>query len=217
MTSPAIFNRHAMDETYEIVDLMTTSPAVSEPPEPQNLIDSYLRHPQSDDLRPQKGWVNAYYITVGGKKLGPYYARRWKENGKLHKEYVAEEDVERVKAACQLYRERRRRQRLIGRQFETVAGNLNFLWRMVKRSIKGTLRPDEKEHLQRLETQGIKAPGRPPVRVPYRFMVPFGVKNKSSLKRAKKNLLTRLQLAITDRRYETQKAFQRPSKALAPG
>lgn len=148
-----------MDSNYDIVDLtIPSSPTKREDPTTVQTIQT----------RPQRlrGWVNAYYVTVGGRRCGPYYARRWKQNGKLHKEYVAENDVQRTRDACERYRESRRRQRSVDIQFTTVSGNLNFLLRMAKRVIKGNIRPEDKDHLVRLDTLGIKAHGRPALRIP---------------------------------------------------
>ncbi len=41
-----------------------------------------------------------------GNKRHAYYARRWRERGKLHKQYVRKADVERVRAACATRQER---------------------------------------------------------------------------------------------------------------
>src|SRR5438105_12463459 len=101
------------------------------------------------------GWVATYYVRYGEKREGPYYVRRWKRNRKLHKEYVKPGDLERVQAACRRNRERRHRQVQCGKELTAVAGNLNFLLRMVRRSRKGTLRPEDYRHLEILETHGI--------------------------------------------------------------
>ncbi len=126
------------------------------------------------------GWVATFYVRYGCNREGPYYVRRWKKNGILHKEYVKPADLERVQAACQRHRERRQRQVQCGKDLTTVCGNLNFLLRMVRRSRKGTLRAEEYCHLEILETQGPKAPGRPKLRTPRSFMVPFFANHPSN-------------------------------------
>jgi len=48
---------------------------------------------------PLPGVVCVQYVTRGNKRHA-YYARFWREGGKLHKQYVRKADVERVRAAC---------------------------------------------------------------------------------------------------------------------
>ncbi len=51
------------------------------------------------------GVVCVQYVTRG-KKRHAYYARFWRERGKLHKQYVRRADVEAVRAACAARQER---------------------------------------------------------------------------------------------------------------
>lgn len=48
---------------------------------------------------PLPGVVCIQYVTRGDKRHA-YYARFWREGGKLHKQYVRKADVEQVRAAC---------------------------------------------------------------------------------------------------------------------
>jgi hypothetical protein len=120
-------------------------------------------HPTAHTLR---GWITAEYIPYKGKKLGPYYVRRWKQNGKLHRQYIKPSDLEKVKAACQNHRQKRTAQSQCAKELTIVAGNLNYLLKMIKRSLKGLLRPEDHDHLAILETQGPNVPGRPNLRLP---------------------------------------------------
>lgn len=131
-------------------------------PRTQTLVEEY---PETEML---PGWVNAYYVYENGRKCGPYYVRRWKVRGKLHKQYVAERHLRRTLAACARYRERKIRGRDIALQVAVVTGNLSFLWTMVKRSMKGTLRPCDHDFLAILEKEGPKASGRPSLKAPKR-------------------------------------------------
>ncbi len=111
-----------------------------------------------------KGWVTSFYVRYGTKKLGPYYARTWKQNGKLKREYIKFEELEEVKAACQRHRERRQQLAKITRTYSQVAANLNFLFRMLKRSKRRKPRTDENHHLALLESQGLQVTTAPPIR-----------------------------------------------------
>lgn len=59
---------------------------------------------------PLPGVVCMQYVTRGNKRH-VYYARFWRERGKLRKQYVRKADVERVRAACAVRREREAVQR----------------------------------------------------------------------------------------------------------
>jgi hypothetical protein len=164
---------------YEFVDFTTPMPSQApgwqrpnvEAPQrrsadPQALPPSADQDVQNPSLSNEmlRGWVNRYFVVVGGRRMGPYYVRRWKQNGKLYKEYVELRDVERIKAACQRYREKRRRERGVAWLFRNVTSNLAYTFRMVKRSLKGNLRPEDYAHLALLETQGYKVPRHPSLR-----------------------------------------------------
>lgn len=162
-------------------------------PRTRTLVDEY---PETEAL---PGWVNAYYVYENGRKCGPYFVRRWKVKGKLHKQYVAERHLRRTLAACARYRERKLRQRKISKRFTIVTGNLNFLWTMVKRSLKNTLRPGDHDFLAILEKEGIKAPNRPSLRSARRLVVPFSTKNKPASKRSNRPRKFTLRSAETGR------------------
>jgi hypothetical protein len=113
---------------------------------------------QPSNQATQKGWVNTYYRYYKGKKLGPYYVRRWKVGNKLHREYVKPADVERVKAECQANREGRRR---INRMLD----NFNFLGQMLNRYDAGKLvTPAMEDYIRRIHHEGIYITGRPQMR-----------------------------------------------------
>jgi hypothetical protein len=128
---------------------------------------------------PTKGWIIAQYTHYRGKRLGPYYVRCWKVNGKTHKEYIKPADLERVRAACEANRERRRRGIKIAADFYNTAGNLKWLVRMTRRSEKGALRNEDYEHIVRIEANGYSTPGRTKLRMKRSFMYPH-LNNDSS-------------------------------------
>ena len=106
---------------YQFVDFTSQAPVPEEAGVPQPKANS--EQPTGEALR---GWVNSYYIKMNGKRLGPYYVRRWKQNGKLHKEYVEARDLQRVKEACERYRQKQRRGRTIAAIYRDVQGNLAY-------------------------------------------------------------------------------------------
>ena len=73
-----------------------------------------------------RGWIQTTYRHYKGKKLGPYYVRRWKEGKRIFKEYIKFEDLERIRAECDAYRRQKEQGRMHGRWVTNVAGNLNY-------------------------------------------------------------------------------------------
>lgn len=127
-------------------------------------------HQTADILR---GWITTFYIRRGAKSHGPYYARTWRVKGKLKRQYIKPEDLERVRAACQRFRERRKKQIEVSKGYNLIAGNLNFLFRMFKRSQKRNRpRQHEAAHLAGIQTEGLQAPNRPNLRRPYKIRIP---------------------------------------------
>jgi hypothetical protein len=107
-----------------------------------------------------------------GRKLGPYFVRRWKENGKLHKQYIKPGDVEKIRARCEAYREERRRQHQMLDDFNTFKGNWNYYFRILKRLQKRNVEPEHHTHMRAIAVGDFFLPGRPNLRVRRRFMVP---------------------------------------------
>jgi Uma2 family endonuclease len=62
---------------------------------------------RTDNIVPLRGSVLAQYATRNGVKYGPYWYRVWEENRKVHKVAVPLADLEKVRQACAIYRERR--------------------------------------------------------------------------------------------------------------
>ena len=117
-----------------------------------------------------RGCVNAFYRYYKGRKLGPYFVRRWKVGRRVHKEYIKPENVEKVRAACAEYRETVRAAR---RQANKLIDNFSFLGNMMNRLDRGqTVRPDQAEYIERIAREGPFISGRPLYRPRRRFMVP---------------------------------------------
>lgn len=53
-----------------------------------------------------------------GVKRGPYYARMWRERGRLRKAYVRPRDLARVRAACAVWHQKRYDERQQQREAE---------------------------------------------------------------------------------------------------
>jgi len=111
-----------------------------------------------------QGWLSTFHVDYQGKRLGPYHRRCWKVNGKLKMEYVKPNDLERVRAACQAYRDRRKRRTTVARDFHNRISNINWLDRMAKRLRKGDLRPEDYAFCEVVDKEGITAAGRPKLR-----------------------------------------------------
>src|SRR5689334_10973149 len=118
----------------------------------------------NQQLAIQRGWINTFYVTKGGVRRGPYYARVWKVGGKTHKEYIKSRDLKRVQAECDAYRESRKQERTKDLEIANTIGNLNYLYRLAQRQDKGLLRPEDYEHMRRIHEHGYAVPGRPPLR-----------------------------------------------------
>jgi hypothetical protein len=132
--------------------------------QPSNLASEQPSSPPT----PLRGWVNSYYRHYKGKKLGPYYVRRWKVNGKIRRQYLKPEDVEKVRAACEVNRDRRKS----GPKYRALLDNFRFQWRMILLFDRGKEpRQDQKDYIVRLHQEGMYITGRPLYR-PRRFMVP---------------------------------------------
>jgi len=123
---------------------------------------------QPSALSPQpskKGWINTFYRHHNGKKLGPYFVRRWKHNGRLHKEYIKPKDVARVKAECDSYRSERKRRQEVAKRELIYLDNHIFLARMNERFDKGKDIPAPHANwIVRLHKDGCYTPGRPRLR-----------------------------------------------------
>lgn len=111
--------------------------------------------------KPLRGWINKYFVNQNGIKRGPYYARVWKVGRKTHKEYIKPADVEKVRAACDAYRQLSRARRANDKSLTITLDNLAFLNRMVKRSERARLTTADIDHIERIRETGYAAPGRP--------------------------------------------------------
>ncbi len=116
--------------------------------------------PKTENQKPttKRGSVNCFYRTYKGKRLGPYYVRRWKVGRKIHREYIKPQDVERVKAECQAYREGKR-------NISKMLDNFNFLGTMLNRYDANKLvTPAMEDYICRIYHEGIYITGRPQMR-----------------------------------------------------
>jgi hypothetical protein len=137
----------------------------------------------SNSPTPLRGWVSTFYVIKGAARRGPYYVRCWKQGGKIHKEYIKHADLDRVRAACQLHREKRAAQSACQQETYRLIANLKYLNTLCKREIKGQVTPEDHAFVEQLEKLGYSIPGRPLLRKPSnlatenqatpRFMVPL--------------------------------------------
>ncbi len=125
---------------------------------------------------PLPGWINTFYRHHKGKKLGPYYVRRWKAGGKIHRQYIRATDIAKARAACDAHRVRKKRQSAFAHEYKRLEGNLNYLARMCKRLRKRSLRDEDYRFANEIEQHGYAIPGRPLLRTKRAFMVPFHTK-----------------------------------------
>ena len=143
-------------------------------------------NPPTAPLQPLRGWVSTFYVKTGSKRFGPYHVRTWKKGRKIYKEYVKPADLEKVKAACQAYKEKRKRQRAKDKELINTFANLNYLVKLSKRQGKVPLRPEDIEHMRNIMRYGYAIPNTPSLRNPAskqpsnrkRFMVPFFTNKK---------------------------------------
>ena len=107
---------------------------------------------------PKRGHVNVFYRYYKGKKLGPYYVRRWKIGRKLFKEYIKPKDVERVKAECKAFKE--------GRKAVSVfLDNVEFLGNCLNRYDRGKIvTPAMEDYIRRIWNEGPYITGKPQMR-----------------------------------------------------
>ena len=125
-------------------------------------------------LQPLRGWISKEFVTYNGRKLGPYFVRRWKVGGKLRREYVKFEDLERITAACQANRDKRKRQAETTRKLDNLIGNLNFLEKKANRLDRGIpLTDEDRAFIERIEKEGYEISGRPSLRRPKYARIPL--------------------------------------------
>src|SRR5262249_58383300 len=98
---------------------------------PQTLPKPAIKQPSNPAT--QRGWLNTFYRYHKGKKLGPYFVRRWKVGGKIHRQYIKPEDVEKVRAQCAAHRTEQKRRKEHNKQLNILLDNFNFLGAMMNR------------------------------------------------------------------------------------
>ena len=128
----------------------------------------YRQTPSStphDSTPTLRGHVNTFYRIYKGKRLGPYYVRRWKTGRRVFKQYIKPADVARVKAECDAYRREQARRRVAGRREATFVDNFRFLARMMHRFDQGKGVPAAHANwIVRLHRHGCYSEGRPKLR-----------------------------------------------------
>lgn len=91
------------------------------------------------------GAVCAQWVKCGkpnckcahGELHGPYYYRFWRENGRLRKEYIPLAQVETVRAACEEWRQRKRRANEALNELREVRGFLRDVEQELKKLHRG--------------------------------------------------------------------------------
>ena len=91
-------------------------------------------------IAPLPGFLQADLVRCGkpncrcarGQRHGPYWYRRWHENGREHRQYIKAADVEAVRAACLAYRRQQRERR------QTTEAGL-AQWRKERQRLKDLL------------------------------------------------------------------------------
>lgn len=139
----------------------------------ENRMPSTNQAKQSNNPAPLKGWVNCFYRRYKGKRLGPYYVRRWKVGRKTYKQYIKPQDYEKVRAQCEAHRKRQKERREGDKRTQNLLDNWDFLGRMLTQADKGKrVRQDQEDYIRRLHHEGMFITGRPNYRAPRSFMVP---------------------------------------------
>jgi len=159
-----------------------------------------LQPPTIDDQRPTtRGWISTTYRHYKGKRLGPYYFRKWKVGKKIHRQYVKPEDVERIRAECQAHREKQQTKREGTKQINRLLDNWDFLGRMYFQSECGKeARPDQAAYVVRLHTEGMYIIGRPRYRLRKAFGVPLSANLATKFASFKAELLQKITQAFGD-------------------
>jgi len=148
-------------------DLNTQPSILNTSPEPQHSA------PSTQPLLTLPGRVSTFFTFYKGRKLGPYYVRRWKEHGKPKKQYVKPKDLERIKEACARHRFKRNEISKNLHHATNIGKNITFLLAMHRRAKNGALRVLDILHIDRIEKNGMATPGCPPLRSKWVFMAPL--------------------------------------------
>ena len=189
-----IFDTHAFDINSKLaIEEEQTAHSNAQPPSfntepslPEVHPSSFLLHPSESPstLNAQRsslslpGRVSAFFLNYKGRKLGPYYVRRWKEKGKAKKQYIQHEDLEQVQAACLRYQQDRNIKKARNLEVNNLIKNMAFMWHMKIRVKKGArLRIEDILHLGKIERSGMAISGTPKLRKPnHGFMAPLFAK-----------------------------------------
>jgi hypothetical protein len=117
----------------------------------------------------QNGWVETFYRSYKGRRLGPYHVRKWKAGNRVHREYIKPADVEKIKTACQTNREERKTRSEAGKREIIYVDNSRYLLRMMRKLDRDKpVRPEDALHIQKIHREGCYALGRPKLRRPNR-------------------------------------------------
>jgi len=106
---------------------------------------------------PLSGWIDTFYRTYKGKRLGPYHVRKWRVGKMIKRQYIKAKDLETIRAACQANKESRQQKVEARHRIVRSVENFNFLSTMMERMEKGRpLHFVQKEHIVRI-VQRIRA------------------------------------------------------------
>jgi len=97
------------------------------------------------------GWIDTFYRTYKGKRLGPYHVRKWRVGKSIRRQYIKAKDLEAIKAACQANKESRKHKVEARHRIVRGVENFNFLSVMMERMERGChIHTVQKEHIVRI-------------------------------------------------------------------
>jgi hypothetical protein len=109
-----------------------------------------------------RGCIVASYRHYKGKKLGPYYFRKWKIGRRTFKQYIKPADLEKTRTAIDAARTRRKQLQAGAKKYGPLLDNFNFLGKMMNLFDQGKEpREDQKAYILRIHKEGPFITGRP--------------------------------------------------------
>jgi len=97
------------------------------------------------------GWIDTFYRTYKGKRLGPYHVRKWRVGKKIKRQYIKAADLEAIRAACKSHKELRQERTLARHRHNRAIDNFNFLGAMMTRVDRGRrIHPLQADHVRRI-------------------------------------------------------------------
>src|SRR3954468_19169460 len=83
------------------------------------------------------GWIDTFYRTYKGKRLGPYHVRKWRVGKTIKRQYIRAKDLEAIRAACKSNKEKRQERSMTTHRVNRAIDNFNFLGAMMTRLDRG--------------------------------------------------------------------------------